>query len=210
MKFAINRGIIPTDAPMNPGECPVMKEPPVLSKETLTEQYYGQIYAYCARRLPDRESAEDAAQEVFAAFWEGPDFTDGTAALGWLYRVAKSKVGDFYRARGKRMEHEAAISPEDLPDSQVPTAAAPDEEEGILEKALRALSPEEAALFRQVWEEGISYRELAGRYGISEGALRTRISRLKKKLTEEIRRQLPFLLPFVLLLIYLNFFAGLL
>ena len=65
-----------------------MEQKSPLSKETLTQKTYDQIYSYCLRRLPDRESAEDTAQEVFCAFWEGPEFTDGRVALGWLYRVA--------------------------------------------------------------------------------------------------------------------------
>ena len=176
-----------------------------LSKETLTERYYIRIYAYCARRLPDRDAAEDTAQEVFAAFWEGPEFTDENVALGWLFRVAKSRIADFYRERQRRMEHESDLRPEDLPDGEVPRttlfeesddAADPD---GLLGDVVGAMTEKERILFRKVWGEKIPYPELAAQYGITEGALRTRISRLKKKITARIRSLMPRLFPVLLL-----------
>ena len=186
---------------------------PTLSKETLTTETYDQIYRYCLRRLPDRESAEDTAQEVFCAFWEGPEFTDERAAIGWLYRVAQSKVSDFYRARGRRLKNEVTVPPEDLPDGAVPTVA--DEVlkgadadalglDGVLGEGVRALTEGERRLFRQVWIEKIPYSRLAAEYGCTEGAMRTKVSRLKKKLAGLLRQ---FLWP-VLLGTILRFFAG--
>ena len=183
-----------------------------VSKETLTSETYDQIYSYCLRRLPDRESAEDTAQEVFCAFWEGPEFTDGRVALGWLYRVAKSKISDFYRARDRRLKNEVPIPPEDLPETAVPTAAddtpkGTDAEtlglEGVLGEGVRALSDGERRLFRQVWIEKIPYDRLAAEYACTEGAVRTKVSRLKKKLAGLLRQ---FLWP-VLLGAILRFFA---
>ncbi len=197
---------------------------PFLSKETLTERYYSQIYAYCVRRLPDRDAAEDAAQEVFAAFWEGPDFTDETVALVWLYRVAKSKIGDFYRVRQRRQAYESDLPPEDLPDSAFLRPERDDADpfllldpdgpdgssdpENMLRLVIGALSEKDRILFRQVWREKIPYSELAAQYGITEGALRTRISRLKKKITAEIRRLMPQLFPVLLLTAVLKMIAG--
>ena len=183
-----------------------------VSKETLTSETYDQIYSYCLRRLPDRESAEDTAQEVFCAFWEGPEFTDERAAIGWLYRVAQSKVSDFYRARDRRLKNEVPIPPEDLPETAVPTAAddtpkGTDAEtlglEGVLGEGVRALSDGERRLFRQVWIEKIPYGRLAAEYACSEGAVRTKVSRLKKKLAGLLRQ---FLWP-VFLGAILRFFA---
>ena len=186
----------------------------VLSKETLTEQFYDKIYAYCARRLPDRDAAGDTAQEVFAAFWEGPEFTDENVALGWLFRVAKSRIADYYRDRRRRAEHESGLRPEDLPDAEVPrTSLVPESDDGsdpdgVLGEVFYALTEKERILFRQVWVEKIPYPELAARYGITEGALRTRISRLKKKITAEIRRLVPRLFPVLLLAAAWNIFSA--
>ena len=194
-----------------------MDQKPSLSKETLTIRTYDRIYAYCLRRLPDRESAEDTAQEVFCSFWEGPDFTDEMIALGWLYRVAKSKISDFYRARNRRLKTETETSPEELSDEAVPAVqdealrdSAPDGFglDGLLGDAVRSLSEEERALFREVWIEGTTYGELSERYGSSEGAVRTKVSRLKKKLARLLRQ---FLWPIGTVLLFksiLHFFSG--
>ena len=194
-----------------------MDQKPSLSKETLTIRTYDRIYAYCLRRLPDRESAEDTAQEVFCSFWEGPDFTDEMIALGWLYRVAKSKISDFYRARNRRLKTETETSPEELSDEAVPAVqdealrdSVPDGFglDGLLGDAVRSLSEEERALFREVWIEGTTYGELSERYGSSEGAVRTKVSRLKKKLARLLRQ---FLWPIGTVLLFksiLHFFSG--
>ena len=194
-----------------------MNQKSPLSKEKLTTEAYDQIYAYCLRRLPDRESAEDTAQEVFCAFWEGPEFTDEIVALGWLYRVAKSKVSDFYRARDRRLKNEAALSLEDLPDEAVP--AVQDEAlrraeagefglDGSLGDVVRSLSEEDRRLFRDVWIDGFTYAELSEKYGSSEGAVRTKVSRLKKKLTKLLREYLWPVLSAVLIKTVFHLFSG--
>ena len=196
-----------------------MEQKSPLSKETLTQKTYDQIYSYCLRRLPDRESAEDTAQEVFCAFWEGPEFTDERVALGWLYRVAKSKVGDFYRSRDRRLKNEVAIPPEDLPDDAVPAVGDevvedPDADgldlwlDGIPGEGARSLTEGERQLIREVWIDKIPYDRLAAEYACSEGALRTKVSRLKKKLAKLLRQFVWPVLPAVLIRFILRLFAG--
>ena len=80
--------------------------------------------------------------------------------------------------------------------------------DGVLGEVFYALTEKERILFRQVWVEKIPYPELAARYGITEGALRTRISRLKKKITAEIRRLVPRLFPVLLLAAAWNIFSA--
>jgi|GEM_PF-776192 len=182
-----------------------------LSKETLTRRYYSRIYSFCARRMPDRESAEDAVQEVFAAFWEGPDFTEEEAAAGWLYRVARSKISDFYRARARRAEFEADVPPEDLPEGIMRRASGEDptaeEALGTAEKELLGrLSPGEAELFRDAFLEEMTYAALAEKYGASEGAMRIRVHRLRKKITEILRTLMTLSLPLLAAVLFRNGF----
>ena len=100
------------------------------------------------------------------------------------------------------VHHSMGVGQQDLPDDAVP--AVQDQAlvdslsegfglDGLLGEAVRSLSEEERELFRDVWIEGFSYAELSRRYGSSEGAVRTRVSRLKKKITGFLR---SFLWPF--------------
>ncbi len=183
-------------------------DPKPLSKEKLTEQYYEPVYAYCLRRLPDREAAEDAAQEVFAAFWEGPEFTEERAASGWLYRVARSKITDFYRERQKRLEHETGFDPEDLDETMFrPPPDETGDSDRIYDRMLMRLDEEERSLFADFWVEGYSYAELAAMRGVTEGAMRTRVSRLKKKITAILKKLLCLpLIPLISKIVY-NLFS---
>lgn len=183
-----------------------MKKPPLLSKEKLTKRWYDRIYAFCLRRLPDRENAEDAAQDVFLSFWEGPDFTDESTAAAWLYRSARNRIADYYRTEARHEKYEARIPPEELEDLAAPDRSDADDN-GVFGEVLDELSSEEQRLFYAVWIDGIPYAELATEYGLSESGLRTRVSRLKKKIADIIRRlALPVLPAAAAISVFLRFF----
>ena len=57
---------------------------------------------------------------------------------------------------------------------------------GILE----ALTDEERALYRAVYEEDVDYQRLSDTYGITYDALRKRISRIRKKIRLAIQKLL--------------------
>ena len=115
------------------------------------------------------------------------------------------------------MKNEAALSLEDLPDEAVP--AVQDEAlrraeagefglDGSLGEVVRSLSEEDRRLFRDVWIDGFTYAELSEKYGSSEGAVRTKVSRLKKKLTKLLREYLWPVLSAVLIKTVFHLFSG--
>ena len=72
---------------------------------------------------------------------------------------------------------------------------------------LMRLDEEERSLFADFWIEGYSYAELADMRGVTEGAMRTRVSRLKKKITAILQKLLCLpLLPLISKIVY-NLFS---
>src|SRR3712207_6715755 len=70
--------------------------------ELLYRRYARSVYGLALRRLRDRDRAEEATQETFAAIWRSArSFRPerGTAG-GWLYAVARHAIVDRFRKRG--------------------------------------------------------------------------------------------------------------
>src|SRR5260370_11756081 len=83
----------------------------------LYEIHFGRVYAFIARRMRDRDKAEDLTSEVFhkalanlkSYTWTGAPFA------AWLYRIAANAVADF----SKR----AAREPINVEDPPAPSGA---------------------------------------------------------------------------------------
>ena len=64
----------------------------------LYQRYFDPVYWYCRRRLPDAESAEDAAAHVFAnALAAGPRWSD-PSLRSWLFSIAHKRPFTLWEA----------------------------------------------------------------------------------------------------------------
>ncbi len=113
------------------------------------EDAYDKLYRYCYHRLGSREAAEDAVQEAFTRYLASGRPLGGSAAMRYLYTVARNLCTDEYRRR------KPDPLPEDLP--------APADEDARLEDmalrdALAKLDPDERELLlmRYVNQEPVS------------------------------------------------------
>src|SRR3954451_6526651 len=69
--------------------------------ELLYHRYVRSVFGLALRRLRDRQRAEDAVQETFAAIWRSAHSyrPERGAAAPWLYTVARNAIVDRKRAR---------------------------------------------------------------------------------------------------------------
>jgi len=81
------------------------------------------IFRYIVCRVPTTADAEDLTAEVFVGMVKGLATYQATGAPfeAWLYRIAASKVADFYRLRHRRPQTE-------LSDTLYDGAASPEEQ----------------------------------------------------------------------------------
>src|SRR4051794_15400611 len=79
--------------------------------ELLYHRYVRPVFGLALRRLRDRQRAEDAVQETFAAIWRSAHSyrPERGAAAPWLYTVARNAIVDRQRARVE--------PPSEVPDS---------------------------------------------------------------------------------------------
>jgi len=155
------------------------------ARDALAELYYDRIYVYCRSRLPSDEAAEDAVQEVFAAFAAKKELSEPDVVLKWLYRVARNKTADYFRGLDKEpLPLEDAVLHSGVENEPELSGA---ELEEKLERVMSALQEAEVRLLREVFAEKVPYSLLAERYSLSEGALRVRICRLRHKIVRLVR-----------------------
>ena len=155
----------------------------------LYEHYFELVYAYVARRVRDRNEAEDLTAEVFhKALRSLPRFKwTGAPFAAWLFRIGSNLIAD----RAQRAAREGNFRT----DEEGPETHAPQPQQADLEESERS-----ASLFRSVdqlaedqrrvlimrFVEEKSIREIAEALGRSEGAVKQLQFRALEKLRKEV------------------------
>jgi RNA polymerase sigma-70 factor (ECF subfamily) len=134
----------------------------------LYDANFDRVYAFIARRVPDRMDAEDLTSEVFqhalanlAKFeWRGVPFAV------WLFRIAANSIAD----RGRRLSRQ---DPGALPGDDLDQAAWPDiERRAALYQLVDSLPEDQRSVIIQRFVDQKSIRDIAHEFGRSEGAIK--------------------------------------
>jgi RNA polymerase sigma-70 factor (ECF subfamily) len=158
------------------------------------DRYSGRIYNFALRFLKNSEAAEDATQEVFVKMIRHASQFQGDAKLStWLFSITANWCRDFLR----KADNKSKESDDVLVTLPAPAEQSPDrnleqrENEARIQRALKALTPEQREAILLSRYQGLSYAEIAQISGCSEGAVKTRVFRametLKKALVGEAR-----------------------
>jgi RNA polymerase sigma-70 factor (ECF subfamily) len=148
--------------------------------ETLVRRHMPKVYAHALRFFGDPTAAEDATQEVFVKVYRSLSEFDGRSAFAtWLYRVTRNVCLDMFR-RGRRQA--SPIDPLDIPErgggDPAPAAIASVD----LERAMRALSPEDRDAFNAVALFGLAYAQASEALGVPAGTVKSRVFRARRTL----------------------------
>ena len=155
--------------------------------EALYERYVRPVYALALRRLGDRDSAEDAVQETFAAVWRSARTykpARGPAAP-WLFSIARNAAVDRLRARVALAEPGEAADTAPGP----PERAEQDWLSWRVHRAFEELPESEREVLALAYWGGRSQSEIAAELQIPLGTVKTRtrtaLSRLAELLDDE-------------------------
>jgi RNA polymerase sigma-70 factor (ECF subfamily) len=163
----------------------------------LVDRYSSLVYRLGLKMLGNEQDAEDVLQETFIkAFRHLQDF-DGRAEIStWLYRIATNEALMVLRRKLPEIvsvEEPGAGGTEDQEPLQiVDWCCVPEEElmsaEGraYLDEAIGTLSPALRLVFLLRDIEGLSTRETAEVLSLSETAVKTRLSRARLHLREQL------------------------
>ncbi len=159
--------------------------------DSIYKDYSRLVYWAAYRVLSNKETAEDVTQNVFITVLKN---MGSIAALpdaqlkGWLYRVSVNAALDVKRREGKEVLSDEPVG------AEVADTAAPPEEQ-VMQDMLRSTIKEALSEMDEVYREPLmmyyysemSVKEIAETLEISEGTVKSRMSRGRKILARHLR-----------------------
>jgi RNA polymerase sigma-70 factor, ECF subfamily len=156
--------------------------------EELVERTHRRVYTLAYRLVGDRHEAEDVAQEAYLRAYRALRGFRGEARFEtWLHRITANTAMNHLRRRG-RFGDLLAEDDERVVRIEEPGRSTPDDvvERDEIERALGTLPTGQRAvvLLKDVY--GFSCAEIGDELGISEGAVKVRLHRARRRLKEEV------------------------
>ena len=154
--------------------------------EELVRLYEKRVYAVALRSSGNPEDAADIVQEVFLRAWRSIESFRGDSGFStWLFRITMNLCVDFARHKHAQPQTQPIVT-DDETERPLPDPAPTPEEH--LDN--RELGRELAAALEEISEEhrrivllrdvsGMSYTEIAEVLEISEGTVKSRLSRAR-------------------------------
>jgi RNA polymerase sigma-70 factor (ECF subfamily) len=141
--------------------------------DVIYHRYIRSIFGLALQRLRDRERAEDAVQEMFAAVWRsaGSYRPERGPAAPWLYAIARNAIVDRLRSRDELpVEPPDVISAEPGPAERAETSFV----SWRVHRALETLPEREREVVELAYWSGLSQSEVASFLDIPLGTVKTR------------------------------------
>ncbi|MFF1925632.1 RNA polymerase sigma factor [Streptomyces sp. NPDC058221] len=154
----------------------------------LVRRHAPTLIRLATRLLGSVPEAEDAVQDALITAWRKlPGFRHESSFHTWMYRIVTNRCLNVLRGRrpvapleaaGEVPAPEHAVSPTRIAESRAAV--------GELQTALSSLSPEQRTCWVLRELDGQSYAFIAAAVGISQEAVRARIFRARRCLTQEL------------------------
>jgi RNA polymerase sigma-70 factor (ECF subfamily) len=154
------------------------------------------LLSYALRYAGGQQAAEDVVQEAFMRLHA--QFEDVREPRKWLYRTVHNLALNQRRAAGKIVSLESAglgteevnstaiepADPQPLPDEQIVRL----EGIGLVRLSVETLDPRSRELIRLKFNEGLSYKEIGARTGLSSGNVGYLLHHALKAIGEELAK----------------------
>lgn len=150
----------------------------------LYELNFERVYAFVARRLGDRDAAEDVTSDVFhkalsnlqSFEWRGLPFA------AWLYRIAGNAIADWFRRTGRE-----STNLDGAPEPSATDAGLEEvEHRARLFRLVEQLPADQRRVIAMRFAEEKSIREIARHLGRTEGAVKQLQFRALEKLRSQV------------------------
>jgi RNA polymerase sigma-70 factor (ECF subfamily) len=153
-------------------------------------EHEGALVRYAAQITGDLDRARDVVQDVFLRLCaEDPARLDGHLAQ-WLFTVCRNRALDLQR-KERRMKPLDDLQLETQPGREISPAAQAEQNEsaGHAQKFLKHLPPNQQEVVRLKFQNGLSYKEIAGVTNLSVTnvgfLIHTAIKTLRRQMTEQ-------------------------
>ena len=165
----------------------------------LLDAYQQKVFGTCISFIPNKEDAEDVAQEVFLEVFKSISKFKADAKLStWIYKITTNKCLEFIRKKKakKRFSFMQTILRGDLPIAMTPYFVEINHPGIILEnkektalifKAINALPENQKVIFTLAKIDGKSYQEIVEITGKSLSSVESVLFRAKKSLRKKLK-----------------------
>lgn len=166
------------------------------SFNALVTRHERAVFALCYRMLRDAAAAEDATQDTFLKAWTSLGSFRGGLVRPWLLRIASNRCLDILRARGRRPASSLDAEPVETEPLWTTASGSGEHPESFaarrelsarLERALASLPEDQRLVIILSDIHGHAYDEIAAITGVAVGTVKSRISRARARLREELR-----------------------
>ena len=159
------------------------------------ENYLELVYAYVARRVRNRDEAEDLTGEVFRkALARLPRFKwRGAPFAAWLFRIASNLIADRSKRLAKEVPFDESGAPGRSGSAQISKGATSQQKDledserrALLFRLVDELADDQGRVLVMRFAEEKGIREIAGALGRSEGA----VKQLQFRALENLRKSI--------------------
>src|SRR5690625_6379590 len=157
----------------------------------LYARYASVVFAFVLARVSDRGVAEEVSADVWLGCWRSARaFRRDAKVLTWLLGIAKRQI--YMHTRRKRLpqvplddEQANEVPSDDLGPAELVLAA--DQAAAVMD-ALDALPEGLSEVVRLAWLHELPYEEIADVVGVPVGTVKSRVSRARWVMSDEMRR----------------------
>jgi RNA polymerase sigma-70 factor (ECF subfamily) len=135
----------------------------------LYELNFARVYGYIARRVSDRDVAQDLTSDVFHKALAGIQSFEwrGVPFAGWLLRIAANMIVDRSKRSGREVSRQ-----DDLPEPSTQPNLEEMDRQGRLFRLVEQLPADQRRVIGMRFAEEKTIREIATALGRSEGAVK--------------------------------------
>ena len=131
------------------------------------------------------DQSEDVVQDILLAVHLKRHTWDANAPFApWLFAIARNKLIDALRRRGRRVFVNIDDFAETIPDEPAAETASP---RARLRPCLQTLPPRQREVLQSIAVESASIKDTAAKFSMSEGAVRVALHRALAGLTAKLR-----------------------
>jgi RNA polymerase sigma-70 factor (ECF subfamily) len=159
----------------------------ILDAEAIWQDFHGRLLGFVARRVPDRDSAEDILQEVMLSIHRHAGDLERSPAVGaWVHQIARNAIADYYRRAAVRREQPSGIDFDrhEPPLSEPASAELRSELAACLGPLLERLAAPYREAITLIELEGLTQAGAAVRLGLSTSGMKSRVQRARAQLRE--------------------------
>jgi RNA polymerase sigma factor (sigma-70 family) len=176
----------------------LLKEGKQSAFNLLLDDYQQKVFSTCISFVPNKEDAEDIAQEVFLEIFKSISKFKGDSKLStWIYRIATNKCLEFIRKKNTKkrfafmqsmLGNEIALDKTSyFTEFNHPGIVLENKEKStIIFKAINSLSENQRVIFTLAKIDGKSYQEIIEITGKSLSSVESIMFRAKKSLKEKL------------------------